>query len=110
MMEQISRRDWERLSAYLDGQLSPKEQARLKARLSTDAALQSGWDDLRRTREALRSMPRLRAPRNFTLRPEMVAQPKRKPSLWYPAFRLASVMVSLLFVLVVVGDLLGLGG
>nr|MBC8333233.1 anti-sigma factor [Anaerolineae bacterium] len=40
MTDQISRRDWEHLSAYLDGQLAEKERALLAARLKQNPALQ----------------------------------------------------------------------
>jgi hypothetical protein len=109
MTKELSRRDWERLSAYLDGQLSPREHARLVARLEEDADLRTALENLRTTREALRSLPSLKAPRNFTLSPEMVSQPKQKSMPLVPIFRLASVLASLLFVIVVIGDVLGLG-
>lgn len=109
MMKDISRRDWGRLSAYLDGQLSPREQARLLAHLEADADLRAALENLQATRDALRSLPPVRAPRNFTLSPEMVSQPRRKTTPLVPIFRLASVLASLLFVIVVVGDVLGLG-
>lgn len=109
MTKELSRRDWERLSAYLDGQLSSREQARLVARLEEDADLRAALENLRATRDALRSLPSLKAPRNFTLSPEMVSQPRQKTTPWVPVFRLASALASLLFVLVVIGDVLGLG-
>jgi len=107
MTKQISRRDWERLSAYLDQQLSAKENAGLVARLDSDIALQSALKELQITRKALSQLPHLSAPRNFTLTPEMVGIQKSQPSRWYPAFRFASVMISLLFVVVIVGDYIG---
>ncbi len=109
MTKKLSRRDWGRLSAYLDGQLSSREQARLLARLEADAGLRAALENLQATRDALRSLPPVRAPRNFTLSPEMVSQPRRKTTPLVPIFRLASVLASLLFVIVVVGDVLGLG-
>ncbi len=109
MTKKLSRRDWERLSAYLDGQLSPREQARLVARLEEDADLSVALENLQATRDALRSLPVMKAPRNFTLTPEMVSQPRRQTTPLVPIFRLASVLASLLFVIVVVGDVLGLG-
>jgi negative regulator of sigma E activity len=109
MTKKLSRRDWERLSAYLDGQLSPREQACLVARLQEDADLQAALENLEATRDALRSLPAMKAPRNFTLTPEMVSQPRQKSTPLVPLFRLASVLASLLFVIVVVGDVLGLG-
>ena len=66
MTTPISDRDWEAISAYLDGELNPKERARLDARLQANADLRAALEDLRRTRTVLRSQPRLHAPRNFT--------------------------------------------
>ncbi|MBU1660613.1 MAG: hypothetical protein KKD28_03985 [Chloroflexi bacterium] len=110
MKKQISSRDWETLSVYLDGQVRPRARTSLEARLQTDPSLSAALDELRRTRSVLRSLPRLRAPRNFTLTPQMAGQPRVIASRLYPAFRLASALASLLFVLVVAGDFLGLGG
>jgi len=104
MTENISRRDWERLSAYLDKQLSAKESARLTARLQTDLMLLAAFKELQMARNMLKQLPYLKAPRNFTLTPEMVGARKPQPSRWYPAFRFASMLTSLLFVFIIVGD------
>jgi hypothetical protein len=106
MTTKNSPREGELLSAYLDGQLNPKERARLEARLREDAQLRSLLVELRRTRAILRSQPRLRAPRNFMLTPQMAGKPVRTPPRAYPALRLASVLAGVLFVLVLAGDLL----
>ena len=63
MMTRITHRDWEALSAYLDGQLNRKERDRLEARLKASAELQDALEQLRRTRSLLRSLPPMRAPR-----------------------------------------------
>lgn len=104
MTDQISRRDWERLSAYLDGQLAEKARPRLAARLKQDPALQSALDDLTALRDALHSLPQLRAPRNFTLTPQMVGLHSPRAARLYPTFRLASVLSSLLFIIVWLGN------
>jgi hypothetical protein len=110
MTKNISMREWEALSAYLDDQLSAKERARLETRLNQAAELRSALEDLRRTRAVLRSQPRVRAPRNFTLTPDMVgikSRPVRRAPA-YPFFRFASALAGFLFLLVLVGDLTGL--
>lgn len=104
MTKNISSRDWETLSAYLDGELAKKEQVRLETRLRDDPELNEALKQLRRTRIILRSQPKLRAPRNFTLTPEMVGM--RPVPRSYPFLRFASAMAALLFVLVLVGDFL----
>ena len=106
MTTKISPHEGELLSAYLDGQLAPKERVRLEARLREDPQLHSVLVELRRTRAILRSQPRLRAPRNFTLTPQMAGKPARITPRAYPALRLASVLAGMLFVLVLIGDLI----
>jgi anti-sigma factor RsiW len=112
MNSQLSSRDWEYLSAYLDRQLKPKEIASLEARLSADPGLSAALGELQRTRDALRSLPKMRAPRNFTLTPQMVGQrsPLRAPAArtWAPAFGFASALATFLLVLVIAGDVLGI--
>ena len=88
-------RDVEKLSAYLDRQLKPSEVARLESRLQTEPELASILQDLRQTRSLLRRLPQRRAPRNFTLTPKMVGQKPPLPRT-YPAFRLATVLATLL--------------
>ena len=65
MKNQITSRDIERLSAYLDNQLDGKERARLEERLIADRELRRELQELEKTRLLLRELPRLRAPRNF---------------------------------------------
>jgi hypothetical protein len=103
-------RDLETLSAYLDDQISPKERANLEARLREDPALNSTLSDLRQTRSILNAAPRAKAPRNLTLTPEMAGIRSTGRSLVFPVFRAASVVASLLFVLVVVSDIFGVIG
>lgn len=102
MKTQISRRDWQRLSAYIDGQITSSEQDRLEARLENEPALQVALDDLRAMKQKLGELPKLRAPRNFTLTPEMVIQ--RRYMRRYNSLRLASAVAGILLVLVFVGD------
>ncbi len=110
MKNKLSSRDWARLSAYLDGELSSGERARLERRLRGDVDLRRALDDLRQTRAALRSLPVVRARRNFTLTPEMVApwRPSRAAVL-YPVVRLVALATSLLFVVLLFRDVTGVG-
>lgn len=111
MTTRIKTRDWEALSAYLDHQLSPKDRVRLESRLNESPELRSALEELRRTRAVLRSQPRLRAPRNFTLTPEMAGigtgfrpGPRSAPGP-YPVLRLAAVLATIFFVFITIGDL-----
>lgn len=87
----------EQLSAYLDGQLSTSDAARLEARLKSDPELASVMRDLRAARGILRQLPARRAPRNFTLTRKMVGLKPPLPRS-YPIFRLATVFAAVLFV------------
>ena len=109
MNNNISKRDWETISAYLDGQLSPGKRARLESRLANNQQLQSALDEMRNTRQILRNTPQLRAPRSYMLTPEMAGQPRRLPRL-APMFGWASAVASFLFVLFLVGDMFTSGG
>ena len=87
--------DVELLSAYLDGQLSPSEAARLEARIGGDREMRRVMEDLRAARGLLRALPQRKAPHNFTLRPNMrdLAAPTPRA---FPVLRFASVLASIL--------------
>ena len=109
MNDQLSKRDWETISAYLDGQISGRNLARFESRLTQEPRLQTALNELSATRQALRNAPRLRVPRNFTLTPEMVGQPRRKPR-FAPFLGWATAVAGLLLVLVFAGDLISGSG
>src|SRR5262245_44359150 len=92
----MNQRDLELLSAYLDGELSSSDSARLETRLQSDPRLVSLLSDLRAARSLIRKLPQRRAPRNFTLTRKMVGQNPPLPRS-YPAFRFATVVATLLF-------------
>ncbi|MCU0484699.1 MAG: hypothetical protein MUC85_01185 [Anaerolineales bacterium] len=79
----------------------------METRLAQELDLREELNELRRMRAVLRSLPRSRSPRNFTLTPEMAGQRQRKPARLYPVMGFASALASLLFVLMVLGDFLG---
>ncbi len=74
MFNKQEMKDLELLSAYLDNQLSPEAEGRLKIRLAKDEELQQALEDLRNTRYVLRNTPKVKRPRNFVLSLEMVKQ------------------------------------
>ncbi len=108
MTEQISTRDWERLSAYLDHDLEAGRRATLEERLRTEPALQRALERLQRTRDLLRRAPQARVPRSFTLTPAMAGQTKS----WLATLNLnaVSALASLMLVVVLLGDLFNFGG
>ena len=99
----ISDRDLEALSAYLDGELSGKEREHLEANIQIDEELRNTLEQLQRARTMMRSSPTLRAPRNYYLTPTMVGE-KDKPRGAFPVLRFASVLATLLLVLLFLGD------
>jgi hypothetical protein len=109
----ISDQDFERLSAYVDNELPAAEKSALEARLAREPELKSALDDLRLNVRALRSLPVLKPPRNFTLSAEQaqaIRPPKRSPGLaWLPVLRLATAAATFLFVAVLGLDLMSAG-
>jgi len=101
-------RDLERLSAYLDGQLSATDQRKLFARLDREPQLRQALEELRQVREALRALPPMRPPRNFILTPAMVGRGSTRPSHGF-AYAWASALATLAFVFLAVTDLTGGG-
>ncbi|MBC7225735.1 MAG: zf-HC2 domain-containing protein [Thermoflexales bacterium] len=105
------------LSAYIDGALSPRERARLEARLAEDPDLRARLESLQRTVALVRGLPAVPAPRNFLLTPAMVRPPaptvRQPPSAarrLAPALTLATAVSGLLCVVLLVGNLLTAGG
>ncbi len=108
MMDRISSRDVEDVSAYLDGHLPAQEKHRLEGRLRVEPEMRALYEQLQQTRRLLRSQPPLRAPRNFTLTPEMAGR-RAKASLfdWLaPGLRLVSAVATVLLLVVLMGDYL----
>jgi hypothetical protein len=106
MKIQISIRDLEELSAYLDGQLSQAVQTRLESRLKADPKLSAALDELRQVRLVLRRIPQRRAPRRFTLSREMTGIKPPLPRL-VPAFSWASAVAVLLFIVTLGTNMIG---
>ncbi|HMK07513.1 MAG TPA: zf-HC2 domain-containing protein, partial [Anaerolineales bacterium] len=69
VLGRLSPRDLELLSAYVDGELSPRQKQDLEVRLASEADLQRGLAELRSVKANLAALPEERVPRNFTLRP-----------------------------------------
>ncbi len=108
----------ELLSAYLDGELSEREEQRLEKQLSQDPALRAELRALHRTVSLMRELPEVEAPQNFILSESMAkrsvsvresrrARPEPRRRAWAaPLLTAATTLVSLLFVVVLAGDLL----
>ena len=99
---QITDREWVQLSAYLDGELSGRELEQVGKRLKSDPRFQDALKQLQITKQILQGAPALKAPRNFTLTPDMVGQKQKKPAV--AGFRLAAALMSVLLIGVLIMD------
>jgi len=106
MNKKVTPRDQEALSAYSDGHLKPKEQARLEERIRTDTGLRKAYEDLEQTRQVLRALPAMKAPRSFVLSPDSASVMSPTISGLFPSFRLVSAFATILFLVVTIGDVL----
>ncbi|MDX1616944.1 MAG: zf-HC2 domain-containing protein [Candidatus Promineifilaceae bacterium] len=101
----------EQLNAYLDGELSQAERERFEEALADDAALQREVAQLQLIKQQVRQLPRLRAPRNFTLDPAKYGRPARQPLLQlYPVLRTATVMTAIMLVVTLAAGIVLPGG
>ena len=92
----------ERISAYLDDALTPDESAAFEEQLVADTALRASLEQQRMVKQDISQLPRLHAPRNFTLDPAVYGRPAPQPAFkLYPVMRaataLAAIMVIFLF-------------
>ncbi len=107
MTEDLSRREIEQLSLYLDGELSSKEAADTEALLTENAEVRRALEEFSATRLLMRSLPDVRPPRNFSLTPEMAGV--REKSTAYPILRFATALAAFGFVILVGLDVLASG-
>jgi hypothetical protein len=106
MKNQFTSRDYKLLSAYLDDELGIQERTHLESRLKDDPELRKELQELDKTRSLLRSLPRIRAPRNYFINAEVSLKPMGvRPKLrLVPAYGIVSAIATILLVLVVFGD------
>ena len=96
----------EMLSAYLDGELSPKEQATVEKHLARCADCAQNLHTLRQTVALLEQLPPVAVPRSFAIRPVQAA---RRHSFFqtrqaYVYLRAATALATILFAVVLAGD------
>jgi anti-sigma factor RsiW len=101
-LRDISRRDLERLSSYIDGELPERELARMEARLKIDPALQRAMLELQQAVELVRGLPEKEPPRGFALTPDMVQAPPGRFSI----LSFSTALAAVIFVAVVGVDVL----
>ena len=103
-------RDLNKLSAYLDGTLKENQREKLRFRLEREPELRQWFENLQQTKDLLGKLPRIRAPHNFTLTPNMVTvrSPKKQPI--FNSLRLASSLAAALLVVLLGVEYLIVGG
>ncbi len=102
MKNQLSSRDYELISAYIDNELSARDRAKFELRLKTEPELNRELREIGKTRQMIHSLPRLRAPRNYYIKPTAV--PVRPSLRLAPVFGVVSAVASILLSLVVFGS------
>ncbi len=93
------------LSAYLDGELSPKEQSRVEKHLAQCADCAQNLHTLRQTVALLGQLSPVAVPRSFAIRPQVA----RRPGFFqtrrtYVYLRAATALATVLFAVVLAGD------
>ena len=97
----------EQLNAYLDGELRGSAREQYEALLASDPALRSEVAQLRALKEQVAQLPRVRAPRNYTLDPARHGAPASRTGFaLYPALRVATVLTAFFLMLAVGLDFL----
>lgn len=92
-----SEKKWLLLSHYLAGALSKRQVEILESRLSTESDLADALLQLNRIKSLLASLPQKPIPHNFTISSKTL--PTRQITRLFPAFRLATAICSILFIL-----------
>jgi len=104
--KKIRTHDLQLLSAYLDNELDSAQRQKLETQIENDPVLREKLKDLRRTKLTLSSLSHLKAPRNFTLTPEIVTVRRRKSAPMFRALKLASSIAGILLVALISIELL----
>jgi len=106
MNNKYSAQDWQLISAYLDGQLSPKEKTRLEARLGSETALKQAFLDIRQTKLLLSHAKTIKAPRNFTLTEEQARSIKPVRTLRFlPILSISSALATIMMIFAIFFEL-----
>lgn len=103
----LSIREFEKLSAYVDGQLSAREKMVLEKKIRSDAVYQEALAELQETKRLLRSVPLKPVPHNFTLTSQMAGIRTGLPSRLFPVLSVSSAVAGVLVVVSLAIEMLG---
>ncbi|MCX6055909.1 MAG: hypothetical protein NTZ74_13545 [Chloroflexi bacterium] len=97
MSKNLTQKDWQLISAYLDDQLPVYDHIKTDSRLENDPPFRQVFFEVAYTRQILRSLPAKRAPRNLTLSQKIIQdQPRRA---WFqPAMSFISATAAIVLV------------
>jgi anti-sigma factor RsiW len=97
----------EAITAYLDDALTAGDRQRLEQQMTDDPALRAELEQQRLIKVNISRLPRVRAPRNFTLDPALYGRPADQSNArLYPAMRVATVLVGVFFIIAVGAEIL----
>jgi len=99
MITPLSNKDYMLISAYLDGELTPSQRADVEKHLDSDLQFREALASLKYTKRLLKSLPPVRARRNFTLTPDKVKK-TAKPQRFQPAWGMVSAFSTLMLIIV----------
>ncbi len=102
MNKQLSNRDWDQLSAYIDEALPDRARTQLQQRLQREPALAAGLKSLQHTRAMLRRAPQRRVPRSFAITRTMLGAPKVVAG--WTSLNWASAVASVMLVVTLLAD------
>jgi len=90
----------ERVQAYLDDALTPRQRQQFEQEMTQDSGLQAEIDSLQLIKQQLRQLPHRPVPRSFALDPALYGRPARQPLFqFYPVLQGATVLTALFFML-----------
>ncbi len=97
----------EAITAYLDDALTAGDRQRLEQQMTDVPALRAELEQQRLIKVNISRLPRVRAPRNFTLDPALYGRPADQSNAGlYPAMRVATVLVGVFFIIAVGAEIL----
>jgi len=92
-------KDWQIISAYLDGQLTEKQEMAFEIRLTQETELRDALRQIQWTKSVLRKAPRRKVPHHFILTQQMAVEAKRRKNRVIRQYGLVSGIASLTFLI-----------